>query len=861
MQKSNKKHSHDHGGSCGCGKSHGHDHGHDHDHGDSCGCGESHGHDNDHGHDHNHGDSCGCGESHGHGHGHDHNHGDSCGCGESHGHDHGHDHDHGDSCGCGESHGHETQHPPDCHCEQCYPHEDYCDVCGESLANCTCQMPDAGNKKRVYILENLGCANCAAKMEAKIRALPEVDYATVTYSTRQLRVSAKDPDALLPTIQAICTSIESEVVVRPRQQKARAVPPTAAADRPPAKKPFPKEKLELLAILLGAALFVAGEIVHETSPEGGFPLAMVALCAVAYVILGGKIVLTAVKNIFKGQIFDENFLMTIATLGAFATQNYLEAVGVILFYRVGQYFEHRAVENSRKSIMDVIDMRPDMVNLVVGEDVKIIAAEDAVVGDILLVRPGDRIPLDGVVVDGESRVDTSPVTGEPVPVRAAYGDEVTSGCVNVSGTLKIRVEKPLEESMVTKILDTVENAAATKPQMERFITRFARIYTPIVVAVALLTAVIPSLISGNWDYWVYTGLTFLVISCPCALVLSVPLAFFSGIGAGSKQGILFKGGNSLEAVKNVAVVVMDKTGTITKGNFAVQKAEPCGNMTADELLALCAACELNSTHPIGGSIVAKAREHGLDIVRPAKVEELAGMGIRAELPQGEALCGNLKLMRQFGVDVSAYRAADVGTEVLAALNGKFIGHLVIADSIKEESPAAIAALHKLGLKTAMLTGDGESSAKAVAESVGVDEVYARLMPQDKLTRLQQIRNRDGAVMFVGDGINDAPVLAGPDVGAAMGSGADAAIEAADVVFMNSSLNSVVDSVMIARAATRVAMQNVVFALLVKIMVMVLGLLGRASMWFAVFADSGVAVLCVINAVRVLYRFRKRGGKS
>ncbi len=723
-------------------------------------------------------------------------------------------------------------------------------------------MPDATNKKRVYILDNLGCANCAAKMEAKIRALPEVDYATVTFSTKQLRISAKDPDALLPTIQAICTGIESEVVVRPRQKKVeQAAPVAAAGERPARKKGFSKDRLELFSLILGALLFVACEIVHETNHGESFPVIMVVLCAIAYLVLGGKIVLTALKNIPKGQIFDENFLMTIATLGAFATQNYLEAVGVILFYRVGQYFEHRAVENSRKAIMDAIDLRPDVVNLLVGEEIKVIPAESAVVGDILLVRPGDRIPLDGVVIEGESRIDTSPVTGEPVPVKAAFGDIVTSGCVNTSGLLKIRVEKPLEESMVTKILDTVENAAASKPQMERFITRFARVYTPIVVAIALLTAVAPSLVTGEWDYWIYTALTFLVISCPCALVLSVPLAFFSGIGAGSKKGILFKGGSSLEAIKNIAAVVMDKTGTITKGNFEVQRAVSTGGLGEDALLSLCAACELNSTHPIGNSIVAKAKEKGLTIYRPSGVEEIAGKGIRAVLPEGVALCGNRKLMAPYHVDLSGYDTEHVGTEVLAALDGRFVGYIVIADSIKEESPAAIRALKELGVKTAMLTGDGEASARAVAKETGIDEVHAKLMPQDKLTELQLIRGREGPVMFVGDGINDAPVLAGADVGAAMGSGADAAIEAADVVFMNSSLTGVADSIAIARAATKVAFQNVVFALVIKLMVMVLGLLGRASMWFAVFADSGVAVLCVINSIRVLYRFRASSKRS
>ena len=822
---------------CGCGEDHGHDH-HDHDHGhdDACGCGEDHGHDHhEHGHDHCDDDCC-CGHDHDHGHDH-----------------HEHDHDH-----------HVPGHPDDCECELCHPHEEYCDVCGESLANCTCDMPDAANKKRVYILENLGCANCAAKMEAKIKALPEVDYATITYSTKQLRVSASDPDALLPVIQDICTSIESEVIVKKRERRIQQAAPVAEADlesRKKKKKGIDKEKLEPVALIVGAILLVIVEVIHETSGVEEMPPALIALCIIAYIILGWEIVWTALKNIPKGQIFDENFLMTIATAGALIIGSYVEAVGVILFYRLGEFFEHRAVENSRKAIMDAVDMRPDTVNLVVGDQVKVIDAGDAVVGDILLVRPGDRIPLDGVIVEGESRIDTSPVTGEPVPVTAKFGDEVTSGCVNTSGAIKIRVEKLLEESMVTKILDSVENAAATKPQMEHFITRFARIYTPIVCAVALFTAIVPSIVTGNWSHWVYTALTFLVISCPCALVLSVPLAFFSGIGAGSKLGILFKGGNTLEALKNVTTVIMDKTGTITKGNFEVQEVVPAADVDAEKLLELSAACEMNSTHPIGSSIISCAQAQNAALIRPSKVEEIAGKGIRAVTEDGEVLCGNQKLMRQFDVDISGYEAKAGGTEVLTALNGKFIGHIVISDTIKEESPAAIQAMHDIGIRTAMLTGDGEASARAVAEATGIQEVHAKLMPQDKLTQLSEIRKRNGAVMFVGDGINDAPVLAGADVGAAMGSGADAAIEAADVVFMNSSLTSVADAIEIARASTRVAMQNVVFALIIKLFVMVFGLIGWASMWFAVFADSGVAVLCVLNSVRVLYRYKSKARKQ
>ena len=433
------------------------------------------------------------------------------------------------------------------------------------------------------------------------------------------------------------------------------------------------------------------------------------------------------------------------------------------------------------------------------------------------------------------------------------GSSVLSGCVNTSGLLKLRVEKELSESMVTRILDSVENAAASKPQAERFITKFARIYTPVVVFLAAATAIIPSLITGNWSHWIYTALTFLVISCPCALVLSVPLAFFSGIGAGSRKGILFKGGAALEALKNVKIVVMDKTGTITKGNFVVQQINPEPGISADGLLSLAAACETASTHPIGSSILTAAKEKELSFEAPTDLEEVSGKGIRAVTGSGVILCGNRKLMDENHVDLAAYKEDAAFTTVLLAKDGIYIGSISIADTVKPEAASAIASLKKLGIRTAMLTGDSEASAMAVAAQTGIDTVHSRLLPGDKLDILQKLRAENGNAMFVGDGINDAPVLAGADVGAAMGSGADAAIEAADVVFMTSSVEAIPASIRIARETGSIAFQNVVFALAVKILVMILGLLGFASMWMAVFADSGVAMLCVLNSIRILYK--------
>lgn len=601
-------------------------------------------------------------------------------------------------------------------------------------------------------------------------------------------------------------------------------------------------------LALGGVLFLVTELLGFV-PEAYELYALV----LAYLLLGWRIVWKSLQNIFKGNIFDENFLMTIATVGAFAIKAWEEAVGVMFFYRLGEYFEHRAVERSRSQIMEAVDMRPEVVKLLVNGEVKVVPAAEAKLGDILLVRVGDRIPLDSIVVDGVSLVDISPITGEPVPVKCKSGDLVMSGCVNTSAMLKVRVEKVLAESMVTKILRSVETAAESKPAIDKFITRFAKVYTPFVVVVALLTAIVPSIVTGNWEEWVYTALTFLVISCPCALVLSVPLAFFSGIGVASKNGILFKGGIVIEALKNIHAVVMDKTGTITKGEFVLQNVKPVNGVGADEVLTLCAGVERASTHPIAVSVVNAANERGLKLIRPDKFEEIAGEGLVAECGKDKILCGNLRLLKRFGVELAGYEEASSGSEVLVAKNNLYLGQLVISDSLKADAKSAVTKLKEQGLVTAMLTGDSQKEAESIALQAGIDEVRAKLLPQEKLRELQALREKYGVVMFVGDGINDAPVLAGADVGAAMGSGADAAIEAADVVFMNSEVASINKAVAIAKETSTIAWQNVVFALGVKGIIMVAGLLGYASMWGAVFADTGVAMLCVLNSVRVLYK--------
>lgn len=767
---------------------------------------------------------------------------EACGCGHDHHHEHVHEehehhhHEH-EACGCGHEHHHEHGHGEHEH----HHHEHEAAASRETLP-----MPE-GVEKRVYILENLGCANCAAKMERMIGELPGVKMATITYATKQLAVAADHQEALLPEFRRICASIEEDVTVTPRD--------SAPVKKQEKTSTVQDKKADILAIAVGAVMFVAGEVIEHLYPAS---LISTVLFIAAYVILGLGIVWTAVKNLAKGHVFDENFLMSVATLAAFAIGDFAEAVGVMLFYRVGELFEDIAVSRSRSQIMEAVDLRPEVVNLVRGDETKSIPAQEAKVGDMILIRPGDRIPLDGVIVEGRSQIDTSPVTGEPVPVNVYPGTEVYSGCVNDQGVLKMEVRKPLSESMVTRILDSVENAAASKPKIDRFITKFARIYTPVVVAVAAATAVIPSLVTGEWNHWIYTAITFLVISCPCALVLSVPLAFFSGIGAGSKRGILFKGGVAIEALKDVKAIVMDKTGTITKGNFVVQQVVSLKRLTQKQILTIAADCELSSTHPIGTSIVSAAREKNLELSSPKEAEEISGKGIRAVFPEGTVLCGSKGLLEKYGVDVSGYQSDLYGTEVLIAVDGELEGYLVVADVIKPEAGASVKRMKSQNLITAMLTGDARDNAMAVAKETGIDEVHAQLLPEDKLSHLKQIRKKHGSVMFVGDGINDAPVLAGADVGAAMGNGADAAIEAADVVFMTSSVDAIPEAVSIARKTGKIAMQNVVFALAIKFLIMILGFTGYANMWMAVFADTGVAMLCVLNSIRILYASQKSG---
>ena len=707
--------------------------------------------------------------------------------------------------------------------------------------------------EETLLLKNLNCPNCGAKIEDRIRKMDVVETANFTLATHQLKLTGswEDREALKRDIQDICDAIEEGVTVADYERKSKA-----AVDD--GRENNQDNDSVTIAVIVVGLLFMIYDALTSFVPSIGLPESIeTPIYYVAYVLLAFPVLRTAARNILKGEIFDENFLMSIATLGAIAIDALPEAVGVILFYRIGEFFEEKATDRSRTEIMNAEDMRPQEVRVIDtcgGGEIVVMSPEKVEVGWTIEVRPGDLIPLDGTILEGETRVNTAPVTGEPVPVRAEPGTQLMSGCINETGRITMRVDKVLEESMVTKILDAVENAAASKPKIDKFITRFARVYTPIVVALALAVAIIPSLITGEWHRWIYTALTFLVISCPCALVLSVPLAFFSGIGNASKHGILLKGGRVIEALANVKAVALDKTGTITSGEFKVHNVETVGShVSSGQLLSMAAAIEAVSTHPIATSIVSEAKDQGLTVEPSDFVQELAGEGMVGMADGQQVLVGNRRLMERYDVQGYPTEPAEYGTEVLVAEGNTYLGRIIIADEARPDSAEAIADLNRQDIKTVMLTGDAEASANYIAKETGVSAVRAQLLPQDKLSVVQDIRSEYGPTMFVGDGINDAPVLAGADVGGAMGSGADAAIEAADVVFMRPSLTAIAHILDLSKSTLRVAWQNVVFAIAVKILIMLLGILGYASMWWAVFGDTGVSILCILNSVRILSR--------
>ena len=608
-----------------------------------------------------------------------------------------------------------------------------------------------------------------------------------------------------------------------------------------------KQKRLLFRIIIAAVLFAAGSLL----PLG--PTVEMGVFLVCYAVIGWDIVWKAVTNILHGQVFDENFLMTIATIGALILREHSEGVAVMLFYQVGEWFQSYAVSKSRKSIASLMDIRPDYANVERNGKLEQVDPDEVNIGDTIVVKPGERVPLDGKIIKGTSALDTSALTGESMPRDVEPGMEVISGCINQTGILTIQTTKKYGESTVAKILDLVENASDKKGKTENFISRFARYYTPIVVFAAIALAILPPLVTGQpFSVWIYRALTFLVISCPCALVISIPLSFFGGIGGASKIGVLVKGSNYLESLAHTEVVVFDKTGTLTKGSFAVSQIKAI-DMKEEQLLELAAYAEDYSNHPISQSIQ-KAYGKKIDNSRISDVQEIAGHGVRAVIDGKTVLAGNAKLMNRENI---VYTPSDaIGTVIYLACNGKYAGYIVIEDEVKADAPAAIRALKEVGVrKTVMLTGDADAVGKKVAQKLGLDQAYTELLPADKVDRVEAMlkqTSEKGKLVFVGDGINDAPVLARADVGIAMGGlGSDAAIEAADVVLMTDEPSKISAVVRIARKTIRIANENIVFALGVKLLVLILGATGYANMWAAVFADVGVSVIAILNAIRAM----------
>lgn len=615
-----------------------------------------------------------------------------------------------------------------------------------------------------------------------------------------------------------------------------------------------KQKKTRKRILTALVLFLALELAEHLAPDALPGLAWPVLYLIPYGIIGWDVLWRAIRNIKNGQVFDENFLMSVATVGAFGCGEYPEAVAVMLFYQVGELFQSVAVDRSRKSISALMDIRPDYANMERNGELVQVDPEEVSVGDVIVVKAGERVPLDGTVLEGTSSLDTAALTGESLPRDVQAGDEVVSGCVNLTGLLHVKVNKPFGESTVAKILDLVENSSSKKAKAENFITKFARYYTPAVVFAALALAVLPPLLGmGPWLMWVQRALNFLVVSCPCALVISIPLSFFGGIGGASKQGILVKGGNYLEALAQAGIVVFDKTGTLTKGTFEVTAVHP-QQVGEGELLELAALAERFSDHPISRSIQA-ACQSAPDPNRVTDAKEIAGHGVRAVVDGKTVLAGNQKLMDQFHIPFED-ACHHVGTIIHVAVDGVYMGHIVISDQVKEEAKETLRDLKAAGVrKTVMLTGDSQAVGQAVARQLGLDEVHAELLPGDKVDQVERLLQSKGPkeqLVFVGDGINDAPVLSRADIGVAMGAmGSDAAIEAADIVLMDDDLKKLPVAVRIARKTLRIVRENIVFALAVKFLVLILSAVGVANMWWAVFADVGVSVIAILNSMRML----------
>ena len=739
-------------------------------------------------------------------------------------------------------------------------------------------------KETILSIVGLDCPNCAAKVERKIGEMPEIMEATVDFLGEKLFITTEEENknSLIVKIQEVVDKVEEGVVVSERKSSrmnyshiheehcccsgaCEMIENEGDAHSHGRSRSHSEEE----NIKKNVTKFVIGGIIFAGAILAPLPNFMkIVLYLVSYLIIGGEVVLTAIRNIKRGEVFDENFLMTVATVGAFAIKEYPEAVAVMLFYMVGELFQDVAVGNSRKSITALMDIRPDYANLKIGDEIKRVSPETVDIGELIVVKPGEKVPLDGEIVEGNSTFDTSALTGESLPKEVMVGESVLSGFINKTGLITVKVTKSFSESTVSKILDLVQNASGKKSKTEDFITKFARYYTPAVVIVALILAIVPPvLLQQPFSNWIYRALTFLVVSCPCALVISVPLGFFGGIGGASKHGILVKGANYLEALTKIDTVVMDKTGTLTKGIFKVTEINMKNNQNTEttgenELLKYTAYAESFSNHPIAQSIVKEYEEMGnsIDKSKIEKFEELSGYGLKVRVDGKDILAGNAKLM--YLEKIAIENEEKLGTVVYVAIDGKYAGNIVIADEIKEDSESAILGMKKQGIKNiVMLTGDNKKIGESVAKKLGITKVFSELLPTQKVEKLEEVMiengKNTGKVLFVGDGINDAPVLARADVGVAMGGvGSDAAIEAADIVIMNDEPSKIVTAIEIAKKTKIIVWQNIIFALAVKGIILIMGALGFATMWEAVFGDVGVALIAILNSMRTMYFFKK-----
>jgi Cd2+/Zn2+-exporting ATPase len=705
--------------------------------------------------------------------------------------------------------------------------------------------------KTEFILQGLGCANCASKIEYQCKKIDGVLDANINFIKKNLLIHSEDEDKILTItqeIKKIVKRIEPDVVVIENNAN-RSKHEEKGHKHNHSNEEEGNNKSKFIRFSIGIVFFTIAIIFKLDY------LVEFALFFISYLLIGGPVLFVAVRNILRGQIFDENFLMALATVGAFSIGEFAEGVGVMLFYQIGEFFQDVAVNKSRRSITALMDIRPDYANKKVsGEFIKV-DPEEVQIGDIIIVKPGEKVPLDGIVIEGKSLLDTAALTGESVPRSVKTGDEILAGCINKNGLLTIEVVREFGQSTLAKILDLVQNASNKKAPTENFITKFARYYTPIVVVSATAVAILPPLLipGATFSQWIYRALVFLVVSCPCALVISIPLGFFGGIGGASKSGILVKGGNYLEALNSVEVVVFDKTGTLTKGVFKVTEMHTENEMSNEELLEYAAFTESYSNHPIAISIL---KAYGKDISKEdiSDFYEIAGKGIKAKVKGKYVLAGNSKMMDSENISYS--KAVSEGTVIYVAIDKKYAGSIVISDEIKEDSISAINSLKAMGVKKiVMLTGDNEDIALSIGKRLGVDEVYSELLPHEKVEKLEEIdrqKSSKGKIVFVGDGINDAPVLARADIGIAMGGvGSDAAIEAADIVIMTDEPSKIAEAIKIAKKTKKIVMQNIVFALSVKIVILTLAVFGISTMWEAVFGDVGVALIAVLNSMRAM----------